>query len=112
MPKKVYKIKDELVFFITAEYENNLNLAVVEYDAETFEENDVITTNFEFLSDRTLGYVEKEKAVIYEKLGLLKRTGKSKPSGFNLYELCSFDKKKMYSSLNEAVVDFKQVGDV
>lgn len=109
--KKEFMVNGKTVFFVMEEYENNSNLAVVEYSGTDLCENDVITTNFEILGADTLAYVEKNKATIYEKMGLLKRTGKSKPSGFNLYELCWFDRSKMYPSKKEAFADFGQEGD-
>lgn len=94
------------------EYQNNLNLAVTEYSVNDLCENDVITTNFEFLGVQSLAYVERNKATVYEKIGLLKRRGKIKPSGFNTYELCEFDRSKMYSSRAKAFNDFEPVRDV
>lgn len=109
---KVFTVNNEKVFFVMEEYQNNLNLAVTEYSVNDLCENDVITTNFEFLGVQSLAYVERNKAAVYEKIGLLKRRGKTKPSGFNLYELCEFDIKKMYSSRAEAFNDFESVRDI
>lgn len=109
---KVFKVNDEPVFFVMEEYQNNLNLAVTEYSVNDLCENDVITTNFEFLGVQSLAYVERNKATIYEKIGLLKRLGRTKPSGFNTYELCQFDRNKMYPSKAKAFEDFESVRDV
>lgn len=110
--KKEFSVNGEKVFFVMDEYQNNLNLAVTEYSGADLCENDVITTNFELLGNQSLAYVEIHKATLYEFIGLLKRTGKTKPSGLNLYELCQFDRSKMYSSKAKAFDDFKKVRNV